>query len=178
MRHPVDASRVSELIRSLGAHARADVRIYLTGGSTAVLEGWRASTKDVDLKLVPDDEGILRAIPETKEKLEINVELAAPDDFIPPLPGWEERSRFISKEGRASFFHYDFYAQALAKLERGHAIDLTDVQEMRSRGLIDPRKLESFFEAIEPALYRYPAVDPRSFRKKVNAFVASQARNE
>ena len=171
MRRPVDAARVQELMRSLGARAREDVRVYLTGGSTAVLEGWRASTKDIDLKLVPDDEGILRAIPETKEKLEINVELASPDDFIPPVPGWEERSRFISREGKATFFHYDFYAQALAKLERGHDVDLTDVREMASRGLIDPVKLEGFFEAIGPALYRYPAVDPRSFRRRVKEFV-------
>jgi hypothetical protein len=159
------------LIRSLGARANADVRVYLTGGSTAVLEGWRASTKDIDLKLVPDDEGILRSIPEMKERLEINVELASPDDFIPPLPGWEERSRFISKEGKASFFHYDFYAQALAKLERGHVLDLADVAEMVRRDLIDPGRLEPFLDQIEPSLYRYPAVDPRSFRRRVEELV-------
>jgi hypothetical protein len=31
-----------------------DTRIYFTGGATAVLYGWRASTIDVDLKIVPD----------------------------------------------------------------------------------------------------------------------------
>jgi hypothetical protein len=55
-----------------------------------------------------------------------NIELAAPDDFIPPLPGWEEWSIFIARRGKIDFYHYDLYAQALAKIERGHARDLAD----------------------------------------------------
>jgi hypothetical protein len=50
-----------------------------------------------------------------KSELDLNVELASPADFIPPLPGWRERSRLIAREGALTFFHYDFYAQALAK---------------------------------------------------------------
>jgi hypothetical protein len=30
------------------------VRVYLTGGSTAVIEGWRETTIDVDLRFEPD----------------------------------------------------------------------------------------------------------------------------
>jgi len=74
-----------------------------------------------------------------KESLEINVELASPADFIPELPGWEERCMFVCRESRLSFYHYDFYAQALAKIERGHTQDLVDVQEMIRRHLVDPR---------------------------------------
>ncbi|HYK22194.1 MAG TPA: hypothetical protein VEV42_15755 [Pyrinomonadaceae bacterium] len=68
------------------------LRIYLVGGATAVLLGWRETTIDIDLKLVPEVNEILKALPEIKEALEINVELASPDDFIPAVPGWEERS--------------------------------------------------------------------------------------
>lgn len=39
----------------------------------------------------PED-ALYRALPGLKESLEINVELAAPDQFIPPVPGWEKRS--------------------------------------------------------------------------------------
>lgn len=157
-------------MKTFGTHARGDVRVYLTGGASAVLEGWRASTKDIDFKMVPDDPGIFEAVSEIKEALGINLELASPDDFIPPLPSWPERSRFIVKEGSASFYHFDFYSQALAKLERAHETDLADVREMRDRGLIENGRLRELFEAIEPSLNRYPAVDPRSFRRRVEEF--------
>jgi hypothetical protein len=85
--------------------------------------------------------------------------------FIPELPGWEERSPLIAREGVLSFHHYDFYAQALAKIERGHARDVVDVREMHARHLIDPARLAEFFAAIEPQLYRYPALDPGTFRE-------------
>ena len=55
----------------------------------------------------------------------MNVELAAPDDFIPPLPGWRERSLHIVQQGLVDFFTLMiFYAQALAKIERGHEQEL------------------------------------------------------
>ena len=74
---------------------------------------------------------------------------------------------FEATEGRLSFYHFDLYAQALAKLERGHAQDRDDVGAMIERGLVDPGRLLGHFEEIEPELYRFPAVDPRSFRRQV-----------
>lgn len=56
--------------------------------------------------------------------------------------------------------------EALAR-ERGHWQDLGDVQEMLRRELIDPARPVRFFDAIEPQLYRSPAVDARSFRRAV-----------
>lgn len=169
MRRLVDAEAVKAFMRALGPAARQQVRVYLTGGATAVLSGWRASTIDIDLKLVPEADEVLRELPRLKESLQINVELAAPDQFIPPLPGWEERSPSIGREGNISFHHYDLYAQALAKLERGHEQDQSDVREMIKRGLIVPERLLGHFERIEPLLYRYPAVDPKAFRKAVES---------
>ena len=67
-------------------------------------------------------------------------------------------------EGRVSFHHFDLCAQALAKVERGHAQDVADVRDMVSRGLVTPAAAWAHFEAIEPRLYRYPAIDPDSFR--------------
>jgi hypothetical protein len=154
-------------MRAVGAETRHDVRVYLTGGATAVLIGWRATTVDVDIKMVPERDEVLRAIPRLKEDLEINVELASPGDFIPELPGWQDRSLFVSAEGRAFFHHYDLYAQALAKLERSHAQDLDDVREMIARGLVQPARMLELFERIEAGLYRFPAVDPRAFRRAV-----------
>ena len=154
-------------MRALGDTARTPGQAFLTGGATAVLFGWRPTTIDIDLKLVPDQDAVLRAIPQLKESLELNVELAAPDDFIPVPPAWMERSPFISQEGRLTFRHFDLSSQALAKIERGHAQDLGDVREMLTRGLITPDRLLDDLAAIEPQLYRYPAIDPPSFRRAV-----------
>jgi len=97
----------------------------------------------------------------------MNVELASPGDFIPEIPGWRDRSTFIAREGKLSCYHYDLAAQALAKLERGHAQDLSDVAEMLARGLVGRQELQARFDEIEPQLYRYPAIDPGSFRRAV-----------
>lgn len=170
MRALADAPRIRSFLEALGERAGDEARVYLAGGATAVLYGWRASTVDVDLKIVPDTGSVLRAIPELKEALGINVELASPDDFIPELPGWEERSPFIAQMGRLSFHHYDPAAQALAKIERGHDQDMRDAEEMVRRGLVRREDLLRHYETIEPALYRYPAIDPPSFRRAVEEF--------
>jgi hypothetical protein len=108
-----------------------------------------------------------------KEELEINVELASPDGFLPELPGWRERSAFVAREGRVTVRHYDLYAQALCKIERGHARDLQDVREMLVRGLVHPERLQELFGAIEPHLYRFPAIDPPTFRAALEKAIAS-----
>jgi hypothetical protein len=77
-------------MRELGKAVDVEGRVYLTGGATAVLYGWRATTIDVDIKLIPDRDEILREIPRLKEELDLNIELAAPSDFI-PLPSSTQR---------------------------------------------------------------------------------------
>ena len=162
-----DADAVRALMRRLGEEARGPGRIYLVGGASAVLIGWRTTTIDIDLKLAPEPAGVFDAIARAKTALNINVELAAPDDFIPALPDWQARSRHIARHGTVDFFHYDFYGQALAKIERGHEQDLIDVAAMRSRALIEPNRLVSFFDAIEPMMVRYPAIDSGCFRDRL-----------
>lgn len=171
MRQPVTSTRIREFIKALGTAATSPSRVYFVGGATAVLLGWRASTIDVDLKIIPDSDDIFRSLQALKERLEMNIELAAPDDFIPQLPGWQERSRFILQDGKLTFFHYDFYAQTLAKIERGHATDLQDVHEMIKRDLVEPKHLLELFTAIEDRLYRYPAIDGPSFRRAVERVI-------
>jgi hypothetical protein len=156
-------------MRALGRASRGPVQVYLVGGATAVVEGWRDATIDVDLKLGADADSLLRAIPAIKEELNVNVELASPDDFIPVPPGWEDRSPFVVQEGHVTFRHFDLYAQALAKIERGHATDRQDVTELIGRGLIERERLQAYFDDVEPQLYRFPAIDPASFRRAVEA---------
>jgi hypothetical protein len=158
VRELADAACIRRFMDALDAAARAPARVYFTGGGTAVLLGWRDSTIDVDLKLLPEHDDLLRAIPELKERLHVNVELASPADFIPVLPGWEDRSPFIAQLARLSFYHFDLHAQALAKVERGHTQDLADVREMLARGLIQPAEALAYFDRIEPELFRFPAI--------------------
>jgi hypothetical protein len=156
MRGFVTASDIALFMGVVGASGTTS-RVYFTGGACAVLLGWRDTAIDIDIKIVPADDRVLRARPD------MNVDLACPADFIPPLPGWEERS--IPIEG--PFHHYDLYAQCLAKIERGHHKDRADVAAMLERGLVQRERLQEFFEAIEPELYRYPAIDPPTFRAAV-----------
>src|SRR5688572_19911514 len=132
MRERVTSERLQEFMRVLGERLTQQTRVFLVGGATAVLLGWRSSTIDIDLKIIPDSDESLQLFSIIKDRLDVNIELASPDDFIPALPGWEERSTFIAQLAKVTFLHYDFYAQALAKLERGHASDLSDVKHLRS----------------------------------------------
>jgi hypothetical protein len=68
MRELADSARIEQFMRELG---RA---VY------------------VDIKLIPDRDEILPEIPRLKEALSLNIELAAPSDFIPLPSGWEDRS--------------------------------------------------------------------------------------
>jgi hypothetical protein len=45
---------------------------------------------------------------------------------------------------------------------------------MIASGLVDKRRLLEFFEEIEPQGYRFPAVNPPTFRASVVAFLPRQ----
>lgn len=167
MRALATATTIRQLMRALGRAATVVGRAYFTGGATAVLLGWRESTIDVDLRFEPTQDALFRAIPALKEELQINVELASPEDFIPVRPGWESRSMFVEQVGKLSFYHFDLCAQALAKLERSHSQDVADVREMLDRGLVKPDAALDYFSRIEAELYRYPAIHPPTFRRAV-----------
>jgi hypothetical protein len=175
MRKKVDRTRIEQFLHALASEADTSVKVYLTGGATAVLIGWRQTTIDIDLHLEPDNDRMLRAIPLLKEQMNINVELASPADFIPLPPGWESRSTFIMQDGEVAFFHYDFYSQALAKIERFHERDVHDVKEMLERKLIEPQQLKEFFKMIVPFLYRFPAISPEAFRHNLDLIISEES---
>ncbi|MDB2346832.1 hypothetical protein N9V84_02945 [Verrucomicrobiales bacterium] len=170
MRSPADKNKIELFMEQFGKKLKGEGRIYLTGGATALLHGWRSSTIDVDIKAAPEPPRYFETIAEIKESLDLNVELASPDQFIPELPGWESRSLFIGRHGKVDFYHYDLYSQALAKLERGHERDLMDVEAMEARQLIRKERLWELFEAIESSLIRFPALTPSKFAEIVRRY--------
>jgi hypothetical protein len=173
VREPVDADRLRAFMRAAGREAEKEGVCYLTGGSLAVLEGWRDSTVDIDIRLEPEQDRLLRELQRIKHDLEVNVELASPIDFVPAPSGWEERSPLIAREGRLTFRHFDPSAQALAKIERGHDRDLVDVREMLERGIVEHETLRLLYDEIEPQLYRFPQLDAPSFRRRLERALAS-----
>jgi hypothetical protein len=170
MRTETDKKKLETFMAELGKRVRGEGRIYVAGGATALLYGWRATTIDVDLKPDPEPSGLFEALAVLKDELDINVELASPDQFIPAVPGWRERSLFIARHGKIEFFHYDPYGQALSKLQRRHDRDLVDARALVREGLIRVDRLREMFAQIEPELIRYPAIDPASFRAAVLEF--------
>jgi hypothetical protein len=171
MRSNIDSQKIEQLMAALGKEARGSGCIYFTGGVSALLIGWRTSTVDIDIRLDPEPSGIFEAITKLKQELNINIELASPQDFLPPLPQWRDRSVFIGKRGQISFYHYDFTAQALAKLSRGFDRDIKDVEAMYEQNLFSLSKLKDCFEEIAPELIRFPSLNSDVLRSRVENFI-------
>ena len=170
MRAETDKARLEAFLAALGERVTGAGCIYLAGGATAVFYGWRQTTIDIDLKPDPEPAGLFEALAVLKDELDVNVELAGPDQFIPAVPGWRERSIFIVRHGWIEFYHYDPYGQALSKLQRGHDRDLTDVRALARAKLIEKERLREKFALIKPQLLRFPGIDPRSFETAVMEF--------
>lgn len=105
MRQPVTADTLNVFMKALAAMVNTATRIYLVGGATSILFGWRTSTIDIDLKILPESEGILRSLPKIKEQLQVNIELASRGDFIPELPGWQGHFRIRAQRPDEMLVH-------------------------------------------------------------------------
>jgi hypothetical protein len=171
MRAAADRLRIEALLEALGRRVREPHTVYLAGGASAVVEGWRESTIDVDLRPEPDSDELLWALSELKERLDINIETASPLDFLPALEHWRERSPHISSHGRVHVRHMDFRLQALAKLERASEQDVADVRAMVQHGLVSVDALAAAFVEMQGGLHRFPAIDRPAFAARVQGFL-------
>lgn len=176
MRAEANAQKVREAMAAIGRESTGPGTVFVTGGGSAVLIGWRDTTIDLDIKLDPEPDGVFAALARIKNRLDMNIELASPDLFLPPVPGWRERSVLIDHMGSVEFRHYDFSSQALSKIERGHARDLKDVRAMLKHKLVDLQAIEDAYTSIQEGLLRYPSIDPDALLEKVQGFL-HQARH-
>ena len=83
---------------------------------------------------------------------------------------------FIETNGPVSFYHYDPYAQAFAKIVRGFRRDVEDAGQFIRTGMVEPDRLRSLVAQIPESAYsRYPSLSPASVTKAVADFVARAA---
>lgn len=174
MRRELTRDAVRELMGELARTAPSGeaYRVYLVGGATAVVEGWRTATIDADLHA--DREGVFRAVPAIKERLGLNVELTRPEDFVPPLAQSADRHLFIERVGGVDFFHYDPYAQLFSKIVRGFRKDLLDAERFVRSGMVDPDRFRRLVGAIPDSAYaKHPNLDRGAVEDAVGEFLAS-----
>src|SRR5947209_13812565 len=105
VRRKVTKEALKQFMEELAAASQSPGKVYFTGGATALLLGFREQTIDIDLKLDPEPDGVFEAIAQLKNRLNLNVELASPDDFIPRAADWREQSRHIASIGQVEFYH-------------------------------------------------------------------------
>jgi hypothetical protein len=174
MREEITRVRLVTLMKELARTAPrgGTYRVYLVGGGTAVYLGWRRSSIDVDL--FSDQQNVFQDIQAIKERLNMNIEFARPEDFVPPLPGSPDRHVFVDTFGPISFYHYDPYAQLLSKVVRGFQRDLEDAREFVRRGMVDPEQFRHLIAAISDSAYaRYPNLSRRGVDRAVEMFLGT-----
>jgi hypothetical protein len=103
----------------------------------------------------------LRAI---RDLLRVHFREAAPGDFIPLPSGYADRHEFIGRFGQVDVFHFDWYSNALGKVERGRQQDLMDVIAMLRHGRIGWDRLDGMFHEILPLMGQH------SLRQKPSEF--------
>lgn len=175
MRKELTRKRLLSLMKELARTAprRGRHRVYLVGGGTAVYLGWRRSSVDVDL--CSDGDAVFRDIQGIKERINVNIEFARPEDFVPSLAGSADRHVFIDTAGSISFYHYDPYAQLLSKVVRGFQRDLDDAREFVRSGMVNPRRFRSLVAEIPESTYaKYPNLSRAAVEKAVDAFLAER----
>ena len=178
MRKDATKERIIAFMKELARRAprTGSYKVYLVGGGTAVYMGWRPSSIDVDV-FSPRDV-VFKDVQQIKEDLDINIEFARPEHFVPPLKGSTERHVFINSIGIVSFYHYDPYAQVLSKVVRGFDRDLDDARHFVQSGMVDPARLRSLTAAIpDSAFAKYPTLSRVAIERAVDGFLSTLSTN-
>ena len=170
MRPPLNKERLDEFMETLGREFRGKyARIYFVGGASLVYEGLKEITIDIDINLKqtpPEEQGALvRTLRELKYKLELNIEEASPEEFIPLPSGALDRGVYLQRIGNVEFFHFDLYSTSLSKIGRGSEKDYEDVLKLLEHAKISWEKLEIFYDEIFPKLAEHSLkADPERFK--------------
>jgi hypothetical protein len=165
---------IQSFMKLIGKTLKKRATIYLTGGSTAILCGFREGTIDIDLS--GDMEELFSHIPKIKERLQINIELAKPRDFIPSLSDEKDRHIPIGLFGKVTFMNFDPYSQVFSKIVRGHETDIADAKAMVTAKLVDAKKLCKMVKKLPDQQFaRYPRLNRSAVEAAVESFARKPA---
>lgn len=160
---------IQSFMQSVGKVLKKRATLYLTGGSTAILCGFRGGTIDIDIS--GDMDELFSHIPKIKERLQINIEMAKPTDFVPSLPDEHHRHMTIGTYGNVTFMHFDPYSQVFSKIVRGHETDIADVKALVAADLVDMKKLCEMVKKLpNPNFARYPQLNRLAVEAAVESF--------
>jgi len=169
-----DVRQISEFLERLGQCYRFSGTVYLVGGSSLLLLAAKESTFDIDLKfeVAPEHHSnFIRCLRQLSVEMELAVEQASPDEFLPLPGGYEDRRRYIGRYGGLEVSHFDLYSVALGKLQRGNEKDFVDAVQMVRTGLIELAALDRYFQEVLPRLEGYSLrTDPLDFERKFGLF--------
>ena len=166
----ITSRELTEFLNQLARCYRHPGRLYLVGGSSLILVSSKVSTLDIDLKIEISAEHhseFIRCLRQVSRHLQVPVEEASPDQFIPLPSGYATRHRFIGRYGSLDVFHFDFYSIALSKIYRGNEKDFDDVTQMIRQNVIELASLKEYFTTILPQVETFNlSADPIDFLRK------------
>lgn len=169
-RKTITKALLQSFMKSVGRMMKKPATLYLTGGATAILYDFREGTIDIDI--AGDMDELFSHLPQLKERLQVNIEMAKPTDFVPSLPDEKKRHILIGTFGKVTFMHFDPYAQAFSKIVRGHQTDIADVKALMAIGLVEIKKLCALVKALPDAMFaRYPRLTRSAVEAAVESFM-------
>ncbi len=87
MREKVSAERVERFMKAIGRAGKKNARIYFVGGATAVLLGWRETTIDVDVKILPEIDRVTSSSSSSQGRSSIECRTRLAGRFHPAITG-------------------------------------------------------------------------------------------
>lgn len=163
----VTEQTIIEFLSRLGEVYQGEGTLYLLGGSAMCLLGSPRQTEDIDYTFASTEEldmGLEASINQLAGEMQLDMELAPIDEFIPLPIDADKRHQLIGRYGKLTVYTYDPYSIALSKVSRGFDSDLEDVLFLLNRGMIEMSRLEVFVTAAIPEALGFD-IDPQEMKQ-------------
>jgi len=131
----------------------------------------RQSTSDIDYTAITEDEQaadeLEQAVRSLKNDLDVNVEPAAPHDFL-PVPAWaRERGRFVGQYGPVAVYYYHLPSLVLAKVARGYEQDLDDAEKLIRAAGVTWQEIEQTWREMRASPRGWLRYEPEEVERRL-----------